>query len=60
MLVRLLVPRATVQGPQEVGLEMDVPAAVADRMVAAGHAELVRAAKPERAVTRRKSEKAVK
>lgn len=58
--VRLLVPRATVQGPQEVGLELEVPAATAERMIAAGQAELVRAAPPEKAVRRRKSERAAK
>lgn len=60
MRVRLLVPRATVAGPQEIGDEIDVLDADGVRMIAAGQAEPVRAVQPEKAVVKRKAEKAVK
>jgi hypothetical protein len=50
MLVRLLVPRATIAGPQQIGDEIEVTADEAERMVAAEQAVPVREAKIERAV----------
>lgn len=58
--VKLLVPRTGPAGAQNVGDEIEVSAADADRMVDAGQCEIVRAAKPEKAISRRKAEKAVK
>ena len=60
MLVRLLVPRATVQGPQQAGLELDLDPAAAERLVAAGQAEIVRQKTPQRAVRKPRVEKATK
>lgn len=60
MLIRLLVPRATLGGPQDIGDEIEVTDAEALRMFAAEQAEPVRAVKPEKTVSRRKSQKAVK
>lgn len=60
MLVRLLVPRATLEGPQDIGDEIEVTDAEAIRMFAAEQAEPVRAIMPEKAISRRKSQKAVK
>lgn len=60
MLVRLLVPRATLEGPQDIGDEIEVTDAEAVRMFAAEQAEPVRAIMPEKAISRRKSQKAVK
>lgn len=60
MRVRLLVPRATLAGPEEIGDEIDVSDAEAIRMIEAGQAEVVRSVKPQRAVRKTKTEKAVK
>lgn len=61
MLVRLLVPRATLAGPQGVGDELTVPDAEAIRMIEAGQAEAVRVKRsPEKATKRRKGERAAK
>lgn len=60
MKVKLLVARAGLQGAQNVGEEIDVSADEAKRMVDAGQAELVRVRAAEKAVKRRKAEKATK
>lgn len=60
MLIKLLVSRSGASGSQNRGDQIEVPAAEGARMIEAGQAELVRAAKPEKAVKRAKSEKAVK
>jgi hypothetical protein len=61
MKVRLLVSRATNDGAQNRGDEIEVSAAEADALMAAGQAELIRAAAPERAAGRgAKPEKAKK
>lgn len=60
MKIKLLTPRTGPAGAQNIGDEIDVPTAEAERMVEAGQAEIVRAAKPEKAVARRRSEKAAK
>jgi hypothetical protein len=52
MLVKLLVSRATNDGAQNRGDEIEVSAEEADSLIAAGQAELVRAAPAERAVGR--------
>lgn len=60
MLVKLLVSRATNDGAQNRGDEIDVSAEEAQALVEAGQAEMVRAAAVERAVSKNKAEKAVK
>ena len=60
MRVRLLVPRATLAGPESIGDEIEVADAEAVRMTEAGPADPVRGAKPEKAVPRRKAERAAK
>ncbi len=52
MKVKLLVSRATNDGGQNAGQEIEVSAAEAESLVAAGQAELVRAAPAERAAGR--------
>lgn len=55
MKIRLLVPRATVGGPQNIGDEIDEDQATAIRMIEAGQAAPVRSApEPEKAVKRGK------
>ena len=59
--VKLLVSRVGADGPQNRGDVIEVPAATAERMVAGGQAEMVRAQKPETTSKRGKSaEKASK
>lgn len=58
--VKLVVSRIGPGGSFNPGDVIDVPADEAQRMVAAGQCEMLRAAKPEKAVSRRKSEKASK
>lgn len=60
MKIQLLVARASATGAQDRGEVIDVSDAEGSRMIAAGQAVPVRAAKPEKAVKRSKSEKAVK
>lgn len=60
MKVKLLVPRTGPAGAENIDDVIDVPADEAERMVAAGQCEIVRAAKPEKAVRRVKAEKASK
>lgn len=60
MKIRMLVSRAGLNSAQSPGDEIEVSEAEAKRMIAAGQAELVRAAKAEKAVKRSASEKAVK
>ncbi len=61
MLVRLLVPRATVAGPQSIGDEINTNDAEAIRMIEAGQAEPVRVKKtPEKAAKRPKVERSTK
>lgn len=60
MKVKLLVSRAGPAGAQNAGDEIEVSADEAQRMVSAGQCEIIRAKKPEKAVARRKSEKAAK
>jgi hypothetical protein len=52
MKIRLLVPRTTNDGAQNVGDVIEVSAEEAESVVAAGHAELVRGAAPEKAAGR--------
>jgi len=60
MRVKLLISRATLRGGEVAGDEIDVPDDEARRMIAKGQAQPVRAVKPERAIPKRKSEKANK
>jgi hypothetical protein len=61
MRVRLLVSRAVIGEPQNMGDEITVPDDEAVRMIEAGQAEPVRAKKaPEKATKRRKAERASK
>ncbi len=60
MKIKLLVPRATAKGAENRGDVIDVENAEAVRMIDAGQAEPVRAASPEKAVSRTRSEKAKK
>lgn len=61
MQVKLLMARASAAGSQNRGDVIEVGDAEAQRMIDAGQAELVRAAKaPEKAVKRSKAEKAAK
>ena len=60
MKIRLLVPRATNDGAQNIGDIIEVSPAEAEAVIAAGQAEVVREAAPERAAGRgSKPEKAV-
>lgn len=52
MKIRLLVPRTTNDGAQNVGDVIEVSAEEAESVIAAGQAELVRDAAPEKAVGR--------
>lgn len=58
MKVTLLTARATATGSQNVGDEVEVSDAEGQRLVEAGIAKPVRATKPEKAVTRKRPEKA--
>jgi hypothetical protein len=58
--VRLLVSRAGPDLAQSAGDVVAVSAEEAERMVAAGQCEIVRTATPEKAIARRRAEKAVK
>lgn len=49
MKVKLLVPRSGNNGPENIGDIIEVSAAEAEAMTAAGQCELVRRASPERA-----------
>lgn len=49
MKVKLLVPRATNNGAENIGDIVDVTSEEAEAMSAAGQCEIVRRAKPERA-----------
>ena len=60
MKVKLLIARASADGAQNRGDEVEVSADEAKRMIEAGQAEPVRSAKPEKAVSRAKPEKASK
>ena len=60
MRIKLLVSRAVLGPPQDAGDEIDVPDAEAIRMIEAEQAVPVRAKTPERAVQKRKPEKAAK
>lgn len=61
MLIRLLVDRAGPSGLEAAGQEIAVGEQEALRMIRAGQAEPVRRGRqPEKAVTRQKSERAVK
>lgn len=60
MKLKLLVSRATANGPENRGDVIDVSDAEAIRMIEAGQAEPVREVAPERAVHRPRAEKAVK
>lgn len=60
MKVKLLVPRVGPAGSQNRGDVIEVSDAEARRMIAAGQAQPVRRAKPERAVPGDKSEKAAR
>lgn len=56
--VKLHVARSGPDGAFNVGDEIEVSADEAGRMVAAGQAEVVRAARPERATRKTKAERA--
>ena len=61
MQVKLLTPRAAATGSQNINDVVEVSADEAARLIEAGRAEPVRAAKkPEKAVKRSKAEKATK
>jgi hypothetical protein len=60
MKVKLLIARASADGAQNRGDEIEVSADEAKRMIEAGQATPVRDAKPEKAVSRAKPEKASK
>lgn len=60
MKVKLLVSRCGAKGAQNVGEEIDVSADEAERMVAAGQAEIVRKSKPQNTSRRVRAEKAAK
>ena len=60
MQIKLLTSRATATGAENRGDVIIVDADEGQRMIDAGQAELVRAAKPEKAVKRHKAEKAAK
>lgn len=59
MRVELMVSRASLRGPEPVGMVLDVEQAEGERMIAAGHARLVRRArKPEKATRADAAERA--
>jgi len=58
MKIKLLTARASAAGAQNVGDEVEVSDAEARRLIEAGAAEPVREARPEKAVPRRRAEKA--
>ena len=58
MKIEILVQRASLSGGDMPGDVIDVPKNEADRLIAAGHAKLVRRPKQERAVHDDLSEKA--
>lgn len=60
MKIKLLTSRAGASGAQNRGDVIEVSTEEAQRMVAAGQAEMVRSAAPEKAVRRPKAEKAIK
>ena len=61
MKVRLLVPRATINGDECIGDVIETTDAEAVRMIEAGQAEPVRVAKsPEKAVRKARKERAAK
>lgn len=60
MKIRLLVSRASSDGAQNRGEEIDVANDEAARMIEAGQAEPVRSVKPEKATPKRKAERASK
>lgn len=60
MKIELLTPRTGPSGAQNRGDVIEVSDAEAARMIEAGQATPVRAAEPERAVPKRKTEKAAK
>lgn len=60
MKIRLLVSRGGPGGVQAAGEEIEMANAEAVRMIEAGQAEPVRTQAAERAVPKRKTEKAVK
>lgn len=60
MQVKLLVSRVGANFSQSRGEVVEVSDAEAIRMVESGQAELIRAASPEKAVSRSKAEKAAK
>lgn len=60
MKVRLLVPRASNEGAQNIGDVIEVSAEESASMIGAGQAEILRENPPERAVSARKSEKAAR
>lgn len=60
MRVRLLVARATARGFQRIGDEIEVTAAEAERLFAAGHAAPVRRGRAERTARVDTTEKATR
>lgn len=59
MQVKLLVPRTGNNGAENIGQIVEVSAAEAEAMTAAGQCEIVRSAEPEKAAGRgRKPERA--
>jgi hypothetical protein len=60
MKIELLTSRAAADGAQNRGDVIDLPDGEAQRMIEVGQAKPVRAAVPEKALPRRKSEKASK
>lgn len=60
MQVKLLVSRAGVDFSQNRGEIIEVSAAEAESLIAAGQAEIVRSVAPEKAVRAAKTEKAAK
>lgn len=60
MKVKLLIARATATGPENRGDVIDVTDDEAVRMIESGQAEPVRSAPAEKAVPKRRAEKAAK
>ena len=60
MKIKLLVARASATGAENRGDVIDVSADEARRMVEAGQAEFLRAVEPEKAVGKKRAEKARK
>ena len=60
MKIKLLTARATVSGSENRGDIIEVPSDEAERMIAAGQAEIVRNAKPEKAIRKPTFERAAK